>query len=121
VHSAELAFGGKYPIIIDARLRECDYGEYNGQPSAIVEPLQEQMINQKFPGGESYEDVEVRVDSFLEDLKKNHDEQHVAIIAHKAPQLALEVLLNSKTWQEAFDTDWRKSGHWQPGWEYTLS
>ena len=60
--SAQLAWEGKYQIIPDARLRECNYGELNGAPSAIVEPMQEEeCIEKSFPGGESYEDVKARV------------------------------------------------------------
>lgn len=120
VHSAELSFKGKFPIIIDKRLRECNYGDYNGQLSEIVEPLQEKMITDRFPNGESYEDVKARMAEFLSDLKKTYDGKHIAIVAHKAPQLALEVLLNNKSWEEAFSTDWRKVGKWQPGWEFEL-
>lgn len=71
--SAQLAFSETAPIITDARLRECDYGEYNGTPAAVVEPIQEKMITEKFPGEESYEDVKVRVADFLELLKNNYD------------------------------------------------
>lgn len=120
VDSANLAWGGKYSIIQDARLRECNYGDYNGKPSDEVEPLQEQSITTPMPNGESYEDVKTRIASFLEDLKKNYDRKHVAIVGHKAPQLALEVLLNGKTWEEAFAEDWRKRKAWQPGWEYQI-
>jgi len=45
----------------------------------------------------------------------------VAIVAHKAPQLALDVLLKNKTWQQAFAEDWRKTKSWQPGWDYVLA
>src|SRR3989344_2443778 len=41
------------------------------------------------------------------------------IVAHKAPQLALDVLVKGKTWEQAFAEDWRKKKAWQPGWEYT--
>jgi alpha-ribazole phosphatase/probable phosphoglycerate mutase len=88
--------------------------------SEIVEPLQEKMIKERFPNGESYEDVKIRVESFLKDLKNSRDNQHIAIVAHKAPQIALDVLLKGMTWDEAFATDWRKVGKWQPGWEYIL-
>jgi len=120
VHSAELSFKDRFPIVIDERLRECNYGDCNGKLSKIVEPLQEKMINERFPNGESYEDVRSRVESFLKDLKTGHDGQHIAIVAHKAPQIALDVLLKSMTWKEAFARDWRKVGKWQPGWEYLL-
>lgn len=121
VRSAELSFKNEYPIIKDARLRECNYGDYNGQLSKIVEPLQEKMVLEKFPNGESYEDVRTRINFFLDDLKKNYDGKNVAIVAHKAPQLALDVILNNKSWQEAFAEDWRKAGKWQPGWDYIIN
>lgn len=90
--SAKLTFGDKVPIIQDKRLRECSYGIYNGAPGVIAEPLQEQHITTRFPGGESYEDVKVRISEFLEFLKKEYDGKHIAIVAHKAPQFAMEML-----------------------------
>jgi len=121
VRSAELTFKGEVPIIPDQRLRECNYGQYNGKPSETVEPLQEKSITTPFPEGESYEDVKARIADFLDFLKKNYDGKSVAIVAHKAPQLALDVLLKGKTWEQAFAEDWRKTHSWQPGWEYTLN
>lgn len=121
VDSANLSWGGKYKIIADERLRECNYGDYNGKPSEVVEPLQEKSIETPMPNGESYEMVKERIQSFLNNLKENYDGKHVAIVAHKAPQLALNVLLKGMTWEEAFANDWRKTKSWQPGWEYELS
>ncbi len=120
VDSANIAWGNKYKIIQDARLRECNYGDFNAKPSSEVEPLQEQSITTPMPNGESYEMVKDRIASFLNDLKRDYDGKQVAIVGHKAPQLALDVLLNNLTWEEAFATDWRKTKSWQPGWEYTL-
>lgn len=120
IHSAQLIFGDKVKIIQDKRLRECNYGDYNGQLSKIVEPLQEENITNRFPNGESYEDVKNRIGDFLDYLKKNYDDKSIAIVAHKAPQLALDVLVNSKSWEQAFAEDWRKRKAWQPGWEYTI-
>ena len=120
VNSAALTFGNNVRIIQDKRLRECNYGIYNAKPSDVVEPMQEQNISKQFPNGESYEDVKARINNFLQDLKKNYDNKHIAIVAHKAPQLALDVLLKDKTWEEAFAEDWRKKKAWQPGWEYIL-
>ena len=120
-NSAKLAWNGVYTIIPDARLRECSYGKLNGALSDIVEPMQEEeCIEKPFPEGESYEDVKVRVADFLEFLKKNYDGKSVAIVAHKAPQLSLDVLIKGKTWKQALEEDWRKTRTWRPGWEYTL-
>lgn len=121
VDSAEITWGGKYPIMQDKRLRECNYGDFNGKSSDIVEPLQEKSITNPMPNGESYEMVMVRMESFLNHLKTNHDGKLIAIVAHKAPQLALEVLLKGATWDEAFASDWRKTKAWKPGWEYILN
>lgn len=121
VDSTKLTFEEVAPILIDNRLRECNYGIYNGKPSAIVEPLQERHITEKFPEGESYEDVKLRITDFLKFLKENYNGKSVAIVAHKAPQLALDVLLKNKTWEQAFAEDWRKRKAWQPGWEYQLN
>jgi broad specificity phosphatase PhoE len=120
VESAELAWKGVYPLFQDKRLRECNYGDDNGEPSSIVEPMQEQCIAKSFPNGENYEDVKARIADFLKFLKQEYDGRHVAIVAHKAPQLALDVLLKGWSWEEAFARDWRKRKAWQPGWEYTL-
>jgi broad specificity phosphatase PhoE len=120
INSALITWGDKYEIIHDARLRECDYGDMNGKSSAEVEPMQEKSILEPMPNGESYEMVKDRINSFLEYLKENYDGKHVAIVAHKAPQLALDVLLKGMTWEQAFANDWRLSKSWQPGWDYEV-
>ncbi len=119
--SAKLAWEVIYKIIPDKRLRECDYGELNGAASSVVEPMQEEeCIKKPFLGGESYEDVKARVADFLNFLKQNYQNKHIAIVAHKAPQLSLDVLLKGKTWKQALAEDWRKTKAWQAGWEYEL-
>lgn len=118
--SARLTWDGIVPIVPDQRLRECNYGNYNSKPSSVVEPMQENMVWDKFPNGESYEDVKARVADFLQFLKQNYNGKSVAIVAHKAPQLALDILLKGKSWEQTFKEDWRKTRAWQPGWEYIL-
>ncbi|MDD4902008.1 MAG: histidine phosphatase family protein [Patescibacteria group bacterium] len=118
--SAKLIFEDRIKIFTDKRLRECNYGDYNGRASSIVEPLQEKFITENFPDGESYEDVRKRIEDFIVFLKKNYDGKNIAIVGHKAPQLALEVILNKKAWAQAFADDWRKNKAWQPGWDYFI-
>lgn len=118
VDSAELAFGN-YEIIQDKRLRECNYGDWNGQEEHFKDDMKKYISN-PFPNGESYKQVESRMRNFLNYLKRDHNTKLIAIVAHQAPQLALEVLLNNKTWDQAIETDWRKIGKWQPGWEYKI-
>ena len=119
INSAQLAFGDKYKIIQDKRLREADYGDFTGKSDNFKNDLIG-YIKKPFPHGESYLDVEKRTSDFLEYLKNNYQKKHIAIVAHQAPQLALEVLLKNKTWPQAIAKDWRKKKAWQAGWEYRI-
>jgi len=122
VDSARLAFSDSdsVPIIQDKRLRECNYGDLNGADAKKVNSLVLECIDKPFPKGESYEDVEKRIRSFLSDVLKNYSGKHIAIVAHRAPQLALDVILKGKTWEQAIKEDWRlkKPKEWKPGWDY---
>ena len=118
VDSATISFGGKFKIIQDKRLRECNYGQLNQAHEEKVK--YENHIEALFPKGESLKDVEKRVKNFLLFLRKNYDGKHVAIVAHKSTQIALEVLINGKTWKHGIAEDWRIKKAWQPGWKYLL-
>jgi broad specificity phosphatase PhoE len=119
VDSSALGFGDKYEIIQDARLRECNYGDWSGTPESFKEDMHP-FVDTPFPNGESYKDVERRMRDFLEFLKTNYDGKNIAILTHQGPQLALDVILRGRTWDEAIDEDWRKRKAWQPGWDYVV-
>lgn len=55
--------------------------------------MQEVNISNSFPNGESYEDVKIRILDLLKFIIREYDGERVAFIAHKAPQLALDVVL----------------------------
>ena len=118
IDSAEIVFGGEKIIYQDKRLRECNYGLFDGKDSSLAE--YESHIQEKFPEGESMLDVEKRIRSFCEYVLERYDGRHIAIVAHKAPQLALQVVTEEKTWEQAISEDWRKTKAWQPGWEYII-
>ena len=120
VDSAELVFSDKYQIIKDERLREVNYGDLTRKPASEFKYRMVDYIDNPFPNGERYKDVERRIVDFLKFLKKNYDGKHIAIVAHQVPQLALDVLIKGKTWEQAIDEDWRKKKAWQPGWEYII-
>jgi broad specificity phosphatase PhoE len=119
IDSAELGFGNTYKIIQDDRLREADYGDWNGRPNTFKDDL-EDYIDAPFPSGESYRDIEARLQDFCDFLKKDYDGKHIAIVAHQGPQLALDVILGRKSWPEAIQQDWRLTKAWQPGWTYII-
>lgn len=121
VDSAKLAFGDRYTIVPDDRLRECNYGDLNGAATAVKKTMMNDCIDSPFPNGESYRDVEARLEAFCRLLKEKCDGKHVAIVAHEGPQLALDVLLKNKSWEQAMAENWRNRGAWQPGWQYTIA
>ena len=118
VDSANYTFKGIKEIIYDERLRECNYGDLNGSDSELV--IDEDHINKPFPNGESLKDVEKRIRDFCNYLLEKYDGKTIAIVAHKAPQLAFEVITKNITWEEALEKNWRKTKSWQPGWEYII-
>lgn len=119
IHSAHIVFGENANFAPATwQLRECNYGDYNGKDSKLAD--YSSHVYQKFPNGECMKDVEKRMAEFIEYLKQNYDGKTVAIVAHRAPQLALEVLLNKKTWEQAIAEDWRNTKAWQPGWDYVI-
>ncbi|MBI2546955.1 MAG: histidine phosphatase family protein [Candidatus Aenigmarchaeota archaeon] len=121
VDTARLTFGN-VRTIEDKRLRECDYGDFTRLHSDKVDSVILNYINKPFPNGESYRDVERRIRSLLNDLFEKYSGKNVAIIGHRATQLALDVLLKSRTWQQAIKEDWRSKQpkEWKPGWAYRL-
>lgn len=114
--TAEIAFGNKFPIIKDPRLRECDYGNLTRHPSEEVEPQKIKRIKESFPNGESYEQTSERMKSFLEDLLKNYNGKKIMIIGHRATQYGLDHWIKGKSLEELVNMTFK----WQPGWLYNL-
>lgn len=113
VETAAITFDGSaIPLRVDWRLRECDYGELNGMPRALLDEQRVERIAEPWPGGESWRDAVARVSSFLDEV---HGER-VLVIGHVATRWALEHRVHGRSLEElaAEEFDWR------PGWEYDL-
>ena len=117
IDSANIAFPNVKKIV-DSRLRECNYGNLDGKDKHLI--VYEEHINEPFPNGESLKNVEERISSFVEEIKEKYKWKTIGIVAHRAPQLAFEVITKNISWEEANKNDWRKTGNWQPGWEYNI-
>jgi broad specificity phosphatase PhoE len=120
IDSANLMFWNRYKVIQDNRLRECDYWNHTDKPSKNFKSDIKLYIRIPFDNWESYKDVEIRMKSFVDFLKKNYIWKKIAIVSHQAPQLALDVILKNMTWNQSIDNDWRKTKNWKPGWEYII-
>jgi broad specificity phosphatase PhoE len=115
VRTAEIAFGDRaVPIIKDARLRECDYGELTRHPAQDIERRRASQVATPFPGGESYQQCVARGSSWLADASAVHAGRTVLVIGHRATFYALEHLLRGVPLEQAVSAPWS----WRPGWTY---
>ena len=113
VETAQIAFAGSaVPIRLDWRLRECDYGDWNGMPRERLEAERVARVDEPWPGGESWRDAVDRVDAFLDEL----DGGRVLVIGHVATRWALDRRVHGRTLAELA----AEAFEWQPGWEYDL-
>jgi broad specificity phosphatase PhoE len=116
--TAEIAFGGSgIPVRQDWRLRECNYGELNGMPTARLREEVARRVDTPYPGGESYRDVVVRVRELLEELPPELDGARVVLIGHAATRWAIQHLLEGVPLEDLVDAPF----DWQPGWEFALT
>jgi 2,3-bisphosphoglycerate-dependent phosphoglycerate mutase len=120
VETANIAFDGTaIPVLLDWRLRECDYGSLNGMPTADVHADRASYLDRPYPGGESWRQATARVGRFLADLPNlftgpRWPGQRVLVIGHVATRWGLEVELLGTPLEELVNRDFA----WQPGWEY---
>lgn len=118
VETVEIAFAGSViPIVVDERLRECNYGDLNGMPAAMLDRERLDHLEVPWPGGESYADVVDRTRTWLEDLRKRCDGERVLVVSHSANRWAIQHLLLGIDLAEVIGAPFA----WQPGWEFELA
>lgn len=115
--TAEIAFGETaMPILLDWRLRECDYGELNAGPAAEHVGQRARFLDEPYPAGESWRQAVTRVGRFIEDLPSRWAGKRVLVIGHVATRWGLEHYLARVALEELVEAGFT----WQEGWEYTL-
>ena len=116
INTVKIAFKDNCPIIADKRLRELNYGDFNGKPSEVVEPMKKEHIKEPYPNGESYEQAVARVQDFYKELREKYSDKTILVVGHRATQYGLDTLVNGKTIEECLSAPLK----WQPYWEYNL-
>jgi 2,3-bisphosphoglycerate-dependent phosphoglycerate mutase len=115
--TAEIAFGrSPVPVLLDWRLRECDYGERNGMTAAEMHAYRHEYLDEPYPGGESWRQAVARVGRFLGDLPLRWSGRRVLIVGHVATRWALDHLVGGTPLEDLVAADFA----WQEGWEYLL-
>ena len=115
--TCDIVFEGKN-IIEDKRLRECNYGVFDGKDKRLVKYMEH--INTPFMQGESLKQVETRVKEFILELKENYNKKKIAIVGGDSLRLAIEVICNKKTWVKAIEDNLKNTVDSKVGCEYKL-
>jgi len=117
VETAEIAFAGTAtPVLLDWRLRECDYGDLNARPVAEHAVNRAQYLDEPYPAGESWRQAVTRIGGFLKDLPSRWAGKRVLVIGHVATRWGLDHYLAGVTLEDLAAADFG----WREGWEYSL-
>ena len=116
IETAQLAFGERsLALFLDWRLRECDYGDLNGAPGAVVHD-RTAYLDTPYPNGESWRQAVARVGGVLPDLASRWNGRRVLVIGHVATRWGLEHHLCGTPLEQLATQDFA----WREGWEYVL-
>jgi broad specificity phosphatase PhoE len=118
IETAQIAFRDSgIPVLLDWRLRECDYGELNGMPRSLLDAERRARLDEPFPGGESWRQAVARVSGLLDELTRIRNGQRICLIGHVATRWALDHAVRGIPLEDLVDAPF----DWREGWEYTLA
>lgn len=86
------------PLVYNALLREFHGGIHQGKSNDSQEwkSIKNDDLNQRVPGGESWDDVYARVTDFLDSIYEAHADQHVLLVTHRGPMLVIRSYVEDK-------------------------
>jgi broad specificity phosphatase PhoE len=116
VETVAIAFEGiNVPVLHDWRLRECDYGEWNGGP---VEQVHDRAtyLDQPYPRGETWREAVARVERAVDDIAAFPRAHRVLVVGHVATRWGIECRCNGASVDALVAADFA----WREGWEYRL-
>jgi broad specificity phosphatase PhoE len=116
--TVSIAFeGSRVPVLLDWRLRECDYGDLNGSDSAHLHEHRLDYLDVPYPNGESWSQAVARVGRFLDDVGPRWQDRRILIVGHMATRFGLEHFLAGVPLADLLG----EAFAWQEGWEYSLT
>lgn len=117
IETSDVAFEGTaIPMFRDWRLRECNYGDWNGAPGPQVHGNRSAWIDRPYPGGESWRQATERVARAIADIRGLFDGKRVLVIGHIATRWGLEHVVHGRSVEDLA----AETFQWQEGWEYRL-
>ncbi|MFC2097238.1 alpha-ribazole phosphatase [Bacteroidota bacterium] len=98
-------------VFYDKRLIEMNFGCWEGKKWDEIEKSKEakiwfkNYINTACPEGEAYTDLLLRVQNFIDDLKKNDPDKNLLIVSHSGTIRAFYSILNKIHPKEVFEIE----------------
>ena len=110
----KLATALQLPFKIDSRIKELDLGEWEMKlmstiPKVEIEKWQENLMEYKIPNGESNRDFLKRLNEFLKDILKSH--QDVLLVAHAGSINGMISILTKEPFDKLVKNYWEKIKH----------
>lgn len=100
-------------IVYDARLRESDFGSYNGKSIDEYHAFYNghlERFEKPIDGGESFADVRRRLVGFIKELEAKHAGKRIVIVSHGDPLWLLETGFSGVSNEEAFKASYNNVG-----------
>ena len=103
-----IAKGSEGDVVIDDRLREVEFGEYEGKTvdfsdlTFVKARRAHKLENNKvesiyhFPGMETWSQVAVRTGEFLKETLPKHRGEHIVVVTHADPVLSIKHFFNKE-------------------------
>jgi alpha-ribazole phosphatase len=117
--------GAAVPILRSSRLRELDFGDWDGRSSASCRRRDRRRFDRWMidpwslspPGGESLRHLRTRVRRFVDSLVRRFPNRTLALITHAGPIRALVARKPSEFWAldvppaALFELEWKAPAH----------
>lgn len=105
--TAQIAFAERgVPIIPDARLRECDYGDLTQYPVEQIDKEFPRRITEPFPHGQSVLMVAQGIGTFLQDILQEYDGKTVVVIGHRATKYGIHYWFSDTSLADVVNAPW---------------
>ena len=83
VDTARILLSGRdIELVTEARLREVNFGEYQGKPYMAITGDYTSDLDKKFPSGESNREFIIRVTGCINDVYAKHENETVLVVGH---------------------------------------
>jgi broad specificity phosphatase PhoE len=115
--TAEIALEGTtIPLLLDWRLRECDYGHQTRESAEIHRRERASHVDAPYDGGESWRAATGRVAGAVRDISARWPNGRVLVIGHVATRWGLDLVASGASLEKLAAEEFE----WREGWEYRL-